>query len=241
MENPLKLEPGAPPLPSAEVHLWVARTDRGIDEIAQMRAVLSSDEQGRAASFIFDRDRNRFIAARAILRGLLASYLAAAPASIGLRYNQWGKPRLARRFARSGLRFNLSHSNDLAVYAFATATEVGVDVEEIRPGFAAEGIAEQFFSRAEVLALRSLPRELQAEGFFNCWTRKEAYIKALGGGLSIGLSNFDVSLRPRERAAILRAPGSEQCRLASFQLERDYVAAVAVGCPNDPVVKLRRI
>ena len=126
------------------------------------------------------------------------------PESISLEYNPWGKPALAAGFADSDIRFNLSHSHGVAAYAIARGREVGVDVEMLRPDFASGGIAERFFSRTEIESLRSLPREHQTRAFFVCWTRKEAYVKALGCGLSIDLGSFDVSLRPEERPALLR-------------------------------------
>ncbi|HKP10473.1 MAG TPA: 4'-phosphopantetheinyl transferase superfamily protein, partial [Blastocatellia bacterium] len=124
-------------------------------------------------------------------------------------YSEHGKPSLAG--SHSGdLRFNVSHSHELALFAFTWGRELGVDIEWIRPEVAGEQIAEQFFSRDEVATLRALPPGRQAEAFFNCWTRKEAYIKARGEGLSLPLHLFDVSLAPGEPAALLRAAMSDE-------------------------------
>jgi 4'-phosphopantetheinyl transferase len=180
-----------------------------------------------------DVHRNRFVAARALLRDLLAGYLAEPPAAIRFAYNEWGKPALAPGFAALDVRFNLSHSQDLALYAFALEREVGVDLELIRGDFANERLAENFFSPAEVAALRALPREHQARGFFNCWTRKEAYVKARGQGLSIDLKSFDVSLAPGEEARFLRGEDCRGWSLASLAPADGWVAALAThGTPT---------
>jgi len=146
---------GAAQLSHSDVHLWIAYLDRSPDEIGRMGATLTRDELERASAFSFERDRSRFIAARAILRRLLGQYTGCEPRSIRLDYTPWGKPVLAVESASRGIRFNLSHSHGLAVYAVAGGREVGVDVEIIRPDLVNERIAEHFFSRAEVEWLRT--------------------------------------------------------------------------------------
>ncbi|MGH9809607.1 MAG: 4'-phosphopantetheinyl transferase family protein, partial [Terriglobia bacterium] len=163
-------------------------------------AVLSADERDRAGQFRFDRHRRRYIARRGILRELTGSYLGCNPADVVFVYNARGKPALRDR----DLQFNLSHSHGMALYAFRRGSAVGCDLEWRDPKFAAEQIPERFFSGDEVHALRSLPLSHQTEAFFNCWTRKEAYVKAAGQGLSIALDSFDVSLAPKEPAVFLR-------------------------------------
>jgi 4'-phosphopantetheinyl transferase len=160
---------------------------------------LSEDEQRRAHRFHFAEDRRRFTVARGVLRALLARYLGNNPATLQFVYNIHGKPRLPENHP---LRFNVSHSGGLALYAVAWNREIGVDIERLRPEFAGEAIAERFFSRNEVAILRSLPPPLVVTAFFNCWTRKEAYIKARGKGLAIPLDQFDVSLHPGEPAQV---------------------------------------
>jgi 4'-phosphopantetheinyl transferase len=211
-----------------EIRIWFCRLDRADAELAQMRATLSEDEATRAARFFQDRDRNHYIVARATLRKLLAIQLGCAAEEVCFEYNEWGKPALPAGFARRDIRFNLSHSHGVAVYAITGERDVGVDVESVRPEFATETIAENFFSRHEVIALRSLPLEQQPDGFFNCWTRKEAYVKARGEGLSIELASFDVSLKPGEPAAILRAVDRAKWSIASFRPEPGRVAAIVV-------------
>jgi 4'-phosphopantetheinyl transferase len=223
-KDSVKLQPG-------EVHVWFARLNRTPDRLARMRTVLDSDETARAARFVMDKHRNRFIAARAMLRDLLAGYLEQPPESIRLVYNEWGKPALAPGFAPLDLRFNLSHSGDLAMYAFALARDVGVDIEMIRADAAGDRIAENYFSPTEVATLRALPPDKQLEGFFNCWTRKEAYVKARGAGLSIDLKSFDVTLTPGDPAKILRTPDSSRWSLSSFKPEQDCIAAIAIEGP----------
>jgi 4'-phosphopantetheinyl transferase len=221
----VKLQPG-------EVHVWFARLDRTPARLTRMRTILNAEETARADRFYMDVHRNRFIAARALLRDLLAGYLAQPPEAISFAYNEWGKPALAPGFVASDLRFNLSHSQELAMYAFVLERDVGVDLEMIRADVASEKIAENFFSRREVETLRALPREHQAEAFFNCWTRKEAYVKARGQGLSIELDSFDVSLIPGEEAKILRGDDCRNWSIASFKPEQGWVAAMATqGSP----------
>lgn len=217
----LKLQPG-------EVHVWFARLDRTPARVARMRTILNADEMARADRFLMEVHRNRFIAARALLRDLLAGYLGQRPAAVAFAYNEWGKPALAPGFAPLDLRFNLSHSQNLAMYAFALGRDVGVDIEMIRAEVAKESVAENFFSPWEVRTLRALPREQQAQAFFNCWTRKEAYVKARGQGLSIVLASFDVSLAPGAEAKILRGDDCRGWSLVSFEPERDCVAALVM-------------
>src|SRR5208282_211708 len=169
------------------------------------------------------------------LRKLLAAHVGCAAESIRFDYNRWGKPAIAAGLAPRDIRFNLSHSQGFAVYAIACNREVGVDVETIRPGFVSEQIAEHFFSRNEVRALRSIPPNQQSEAFFNCWTRKEAYIKARGEGLAIELASFDVSLKPGEPAAILRAADRAKWSLVAFRPDSERVGAVAIEGSADEI------
>jgi len=161
-----------------------------------LQGVLSAEEQARAERFYSPVDRARYAAGRGILRALLARYLGIPAGDLRFRTNAHGKPALESDHGPADLRFNLSHSHGLALFAFALRREVGVDLEFIRPSRTEGRLAERFFSPQEVAALRALPESAQTEAFFHCWTRKEAYIKARGGGLSIGLSSFAVSLAP---------------------------------------------
>jgi 4'-phosphopantetheinyl transferase len=197
---------------------------------------LSPDELARAGRFRFDRHRRRFIAARAALRAVLAGYLGQHPRKIQFLYGEHGKPHLDDP---PPLEFNLAHSGELALIAVTGTHAVGVDVELERDNVADEGIAERFFSASEVAALHSLPTEQRQAAFFRCWTRKEAFLKATGKGLSFGLDQFSVSLLPAEPAALLSVPtGTENpARWSFFHLDpgTGYQAALAVRGVTDSV------
>jgi 4'-phosphopantetheinyl transferase len=198
-----------------------------VNELAQC---LSADERRRANRFAFERDRRRFIVGRAWLRRQLASRLSLRPEIVEIEYGPRGKPVLPARLADSGLRFNVSHSEDLAVYAFARGREIGIDVEAVRAIEDADAIAARFFSARENSAYRALDSRDKPLGFFSCWTRKEAFIKALGDGLYHPLDSFDVSLAPGEPARLLRVGGvpGDRCgwNLESFSPAPGFVAAV---------------
>jgi phosphopantetheine--protein transferase-like protein len=186
-----------------EVHVWRATLDRSEAEIRELRQTLTADEQRRADRFVFEKDRIHFTAGRGILRALLAAYLGHDPRALRFTYNLQGKPALAGETGPAAPRFNLSHSHGLALFALAWDRELGVDLEWMRPDFASEEIAERFFSPQEVAVLRKVPLGQRPEAFFACWSRKEAYIKARGMGLSIPLDQFDVTLAPGEPACLL--------------------------------------
>jgi 4'-phosphopantetheinyl transferase len=182
----------------------VTRLDEGIDVARAMAPLLSHVEQERASQFALERDRSRFVIARGRLRQLLGVRLNVAPRSVQLVYGPRGKPALGPTFAGSGLRFNISRSADVAAYAFARGREIGVDVEHVRTIPDADDIVAHMFSPRENVAYFALSPRDRTLAFFNGWTRKEAFIKALGDGLSYPLDRFDVSLSPREPARILR-------------------------------------
>jgi 4'-phosphopantetheinyl transferase len=188
-----------------EVHVWSACLD-DLPEAA-LRAPLSPDERERGGRFHFERDRRRFVTARGLLRALLGRYLDVDPADLLFGYGPRGKPFLA---GRDELRFNLSHSGGLALLAFARGCEVGVDVEQVRPVPESEDIARHCFSAREGEELRSLRADERGAAFFRCWTRKEAFIKATGDGLSLPLDAFDVTLAPGEPARLLRVRGEPE-------------------------------
>lgn len=192
---------------------------------------LDTGERERAARFHFEHDRNRFIVAHGALRIILSRYLNVTPVRLRFGFNAYGKPSLDDEAGASKIRFNMSHSGGLALYAVAFEREIGVDVEYMRADLAGKEIAERFFSRRETEALNTLAPEVLTEAFFNCWTRKEAYIKARGEGLSHPLHAFSVSLVPGEPAALLSVEGDAQ-ELARWTLVElmpnpDYKAALA--------------
>ncbi|MCI0476881.1 MAG: 4'-phosphopantetheinyl transferase superfamily protein, partial [Anaerolineales bacterium] len=220
MAQSRKLRPG-------EVHLWWSSLSatESVSEVL-VSAVLSSDEQVRAARFHFARDRRRFILTRGMLRHGLAMYVDQRPQDIRFEYGAHGKPRLD-----SDVTFNLAHSHDMVVCAIARGRAIGVDVERTEPMRDWAHIATKTFSRAEQDELFALELSEQLAGFFNGWTRKEAYVKARGDGLAIPLDSFDVSLKPGEPARLLgnRLDASEVGRwsLAAIGLPQDYVGAIA--------------
>jgi medium-chain acyl-[acyl-carrier-protein] hydrolase len=219
-----------PPLADGEVHVWRAALEQPADRLEVLRRTLAPDERQRAERFHFERDRRHFVAARGLLRTILGRYLDRDPGGLQFGYNPQGKPMLAGE--GSGLRFNLAHSHGLALFAVSRGRELGVDLERIRPEFAGEPVARRFFSPREVAALGVLTGERRHEAFFVCWTRKEAYLKATGKGLTLPLDCFDVSLLPGEPAALLatRHDPAEAGRwsLRALAPGRGYAGALAV-------------
>jgi 4'-phosphopantetheinyl transferase len=224
-------------LGSDEVHVWRVSLFEPPSQIESFLHTLAADEQTRAERFYFQRDRERFIIAHGVLRAVLGLYLNRAPECLSFCYRSHGKPALTRESGEDAISFNMSHSHGVALYAVARGREVGIDLEFIRGDLDVEQIAERFFSRREIATLRALPIDLRKYAFFLCWTRKEAYIKARGEGLSSPLDQFDVSLIPGEPAALqsTRPDSAEALRwsLQELTLASGYVAALAVegrGC-----------
>lgn len=204
-------------MPAREVHVWLACLDRSEWASEQLGTLLSSDERARAGRFHFVRDRRRFTAARGLLRMILGRYLGVDPREVEFSYGKHGKPALSRRFG-SDFRFNTSHAGGLALFGLTRSAELGVDLEAIRPLPDAEQLAERFFSVREVAGLRAVPPARRSESFFNCWTRKEAYVKALGSGLAHPLDRFEVSLAPGERARLVNvADDPEEAKRWTFR------------------------
>ena len=217
---------------NAPIEMVVKTLDTDESHNRAALALLCATERQRAARFAFERDRRRYIAGRAHLRQLLGARLGEAPEAIEFIYGRRGKPALAPRLAASGLRFNLAHCGGVAIYAFAQGREIGVDIEKVRQLRDADHVAARFFTPRENCDYQALAGAERAQGFFNCWTRKEAFIKALGGGLHVPLGCFDVSLAPGEPARILRLgrrPG-ERCgwQLVDLQPAPGYAGAAAV-------------
>ena len=181
--------------------------DQAPSQIQGFLHTLAPDEQARASRFYFARDREHFIVARGVLRAVLGCYLHRAPEYLAFCYGDHGKPGLARQCDEDAIRFNVSHSRGLALYAVARGRQVGIDIEHIRFDLAVAEIAKRFFPRREAAMLLALPTEAQRQAFFRCWTRKEAYIKALGDGLSLPLDQFDLPPAAEEPDM---APGAQQ-------------------------------
>ena len=198
--------PHNPQLSSGDVHVWQAGLDVSPVHLTFYESLLANDEKERAERFLFERDMNQYIAGRGILRVLLGRYLKKPPLGINISYSDYGKPHLPS----SELQFNLAHSGDMALYAFCLGDAIGVDVEVERELSDTLAIAERFFSPAERATLKSLPQEQQIPAFFRCWSRKEAFIKAVGEGLSYPLDAFDVTLTSSDPPRLLSIHGSAE-------------------------------
>lgn len=224
--------PAGPPSPfltDDEVHVWRVHLDRV--SRADVEKALADDDQTRAARFRFEIDRQRFLIARGSLRIILSRYLQTAPRSIEFTPGPHGKPEIVASQLGIDLRFNLAHSQELALIAISLGRDVGVDLEFMREDFAGDEIADRFFSKNEIEQLKKVAPESRTSAFFNCWTRKEAYVKARGDGLSFPLDQFDVSLAPDSRATLLgnRIDPTETARWDLVELSPDpeYAAAIA--------------
>ncbi len=222
-------------LTERDVHIWqidLTRKQHGID------SMLSLTEHERAARFHFEQDRVKFKTARAALRSILGRYLHASPSDLKFGQTEYGKPFLEDS-TDDLLRFNLSHAGDMALLAVTRAREIGIDVELMRSDFATDEVAQNFFSSSEVAELAGLSPKEKTRAFFNCWTRKEAYVKALGEGLSMPLHVFDVTLAPDSPAAMLsnRSDSSETARwiFHHIALPNSYVGALVIEATPAPL------
>jgi 4'-phosphopantetheinyl transferase len=219
-------------LSSEDVHVWSALLDQPMPLFRKLAETLSVDEWMRGKRYYTERDRTRFVVRRGVLRMLLGRYLDVEPHQIQFRYGPYGKPVLAWPAISRHIHFNLSHSDGLGLYAVTRDRQIGVDVERVRPLPDAEQIALHFFSPRENAALHALSSNERQEAFFNCWTRKEAYLKATGGGLACPLNTFEVSLTPGEPTRLL-SNSSDPQELTRWSLQTltpapGYVAALAI-------------
>jgi len=221
--------PASLSLATGEVHVWRLELDQPESVLTEFRQTLEADELERASRFRFEKHRRHFVAGRGGLRYVLSRYMDLKAEEFRFSYGAFGKPALVGE----GLRFNMSHSHDVALFAVAADRELGVDVEHIRADFATEDIARRFFSRVEVATFNGLPQHEQVAAFFRCWSRKEAYIKAIGRGLSEPLDAFDVTLAPHETVALLRAEGKDVSRWEMFDIDagEGYASALLVEAP----------
>jgi len=228
--------PSAPTFPTGRVDVWRVR----LDELATAGAegsVLSSDEIARAGRFHFEKDRIFFTQYRSALRALLAGYLAIPATEIRFEYLANGKPRLRAEQNPHALQFNVSHSANMAVIAVGSEHRLGVDIEKIRADVDTASLAERFFSLRERAGLQALPDHLRVAGFFACWTRKEAFLKATGDGLSFPLADFSVTAHPDLNPELEEINGNTEAGklwfLADLSVVDGYRATVALEhCPS---------
>ncbi len=227
---------GAPRIALSEVQVWHGSIELAPTDLRRAEQLLSADEKERAQRFHFDEHRNRYVAGRGILRTLTGAQLGIEPSALSFLYTEFGKPYLSAETVdieseRSHLQFNVSHSEGYAAFALTWNRRVGVDVERVRDDIKCLDLAERFFSRAENQALRDVPQDAIAAAFFRGWTRKEAYIKALGEGLSHPLDQFDVSLESNPKNALLTTrPDAEVAghwQLRPFAARSGYAGAIA--------------
>jgi 4'-phosphopantetheinyl transferase len=222
--------------PRDEVHVWRSRVDWSPEGLAGLKRILSPDERARVDRFLFEKDQRSHLVSRGWLRVLLARYLDMPGDQFGFDYGVHGKPCLRGRGTRSPhqapLQFNVSHSGELVLIALTAGRALGVDVERIRPDTKTVELAERYFSAHERAALAGVGPDLQHDAFFNAWSRKEAYIKAQGTGLSLSLDSFDVTLAPGDVAQLIATrPDPAEARrwsMRAFDVAAGYKAAIVV-------------
>jgi 4'-phosphopantetheinyl transferase len=226
-------------LPQHEVHLWTDTLTSEAPTIAEAKKLLSLNEINRAERFLREVDHDHYVVSHSLVRKILARYLGISPAKIAFQNDPFGKPHLDPSINPAGLSFNLSHSGDRMLLGLVRNARIGVDIEEIRPESASMDVAARFFTTRENEDLRSLSGQEQIHAFFNCWTRKEAYLKAVGCGLSASPKDCEVTLKPSDKPAILRQIPTEQppstWSLFHFSAGQ-YISAIAVNLPT-PTLK----
>lgn len=224
-----------------QVHLWRASLDLPSDRVKDLERFLSPDELNRAKRFVVRSARDRYTVARAVLRNILSRYLSAAPADLRFSYTEFGKPGLAH--PSSSVGFNVSHSHNLAVYALTTGGPVGVDVEYLyrRAIMDRLKIAHRVFSDREYNELATTPSYRRDRAFLACWTRKEAFVKAIGQGLSCPLDQFDVTVDPDDPPRLLAthwdAADAERWSMVSVDPGPDYIGALALTGQNPQITR----
>ncbi len=222
-----------------EIHIWQASLNGEVTVLHTLQRLLTEEEAAKASQFRFEKDQHHWIIARGTLRVLLGRYLNVDPGLLRFDYNAYGKPALSSPFNERQLHFNVSHSHAVALYAFTYARQIGIDIEYMRSDIDYEQLAHYSFSPNEQAVLYALPKAMQQQAFFNCWTRKEAYIKAKGKGLSLPLDLFDVSLRPGDPARLLSSREASQETISWSMRELlpgpNYVGAVVVEGSERPM------
>lgn len=222
------------PIQKNEVHIWRFSLEPGDEVFAISEKSLTTAELKQADKFLSEKRRKQYIAARGQLKILLGRYLRTSPKSLEFSLNQYGKPYLPNSLP--ALYFNISHSHKLALAGFSSDLEIGVDVEYKRPDWSGLHIAERFFAEEEVRELNNLPMQYQHQAFFECWSRKEAYIKARGTGLATPLRKFTVSINPERPAKLLSTihepKAVDQWSLKNILVHHDYSAAAVANAKN---------
>lgn len=223
-----------PTITTDEIHVWVAVLDFSEDKLADFYKTFSEHEQTRAKHFHFEKDRKRFIGARGVLRTLLSQYIIGDPKNIQFTYSSHGKPALVND---PSLRFNVSHSQNVALFAFSKQYELGVDIETMEKSREIVAIAKRFFTANESKLIDHLKGKAQNQAFFNGWTRKEAFLKALGMGLSYPLKQVEVTMSPEDPAKFIalydKNLNMNDWSLYNLKYTDNFAAALVVkGIPN---------
>jgi 4'-phosphopantetheinyl transferase len=225
-----------PSIESEDVHLWRADLELKDTEIKRLGAILSRDERERASRFYFSDHRNRYIAARGLLRLILAGYLGVSPERMHFSYTRYGKPFLTSPTRAYSLNFNVSHSECMALYGFTVDRRIGVDIELVREIAQMAQMAKRYFSPVEIAQLEGLSGEELTRAFYDCWTLKEAYLKAKGVGLHYALDHFSVSVRSSESTVLIEnidePEDVPQWKLKAVTAGTGYSSAVAVEGKN---------
>lgn len=217
-------------LRSPEIHIWRIDLTQPIERCTKFEELLASEEIEKRNRFCFQRDRVRFAISHVATRDILSRYVRANPRVIRFRNNAFGKPELSPDFNLPGISFNLSHSGNWAILALAHSIAIGIDIEEVHSDFLPLEVAQHFFSELEVRVLSALSESERMYAFFECWTRKEAYLKARGGGLAIPLGSFDVSFGIGQKPLLLavrpECEDKRQWTLYDCEVDEGYKAAL---------------
>ncbi len=218
-------------LANDEIHIWCTSLDQPTSLAERLVCTLSTDERAKAQRFYFEEDRKRFIVRHGILRMILGCYSGVEASELWFFYGRNGKLRLADTFRNGTILFSMSSSEGLALYGFTRNREIGVDVECVRDIPDMDQIAELIFSATEALAYRALPDHLKREAFFSCWTRKEAFLKATGDGLSLPLNKFELAVDPGGPAKRLNIDTDMKsaCRWSIYDLKPALGFAAAIA------------
>lgn len=199
-----------PSLPHGEIHIWQADLNLQADHTDILWPLLSDREKPRAASFHFEQDRNRYIIAHGTLRQLIGRYLNVPAQEVLFNYGDYGKPELDTEHADGHIYFNMSHSSGTALYGFARACPIGVDIEKIKEISEMDNVVDQFFSANEKKIFNKFAPAKKMRAFYRCWTLKEAFVKATGQGLNFPLNSLDVSIDPDEAPRLFKVNGDEK-------------------------------
>ena len=217
-----------PALEPDQVHLWRIELNKFRQSVPELRLEMSNEEISRAGRFVHYKDAENYIVGRSILRRLLGNYLGVDRTKIAIENGEFGKPHVAKHMNAKQLKFNVSHSADFCLIAARWGSEIGVDLEKVREDVMVEGLASRYFAGDEIAELQALPVALRRLGFFLCWTRKEAYVKAKSLGLHIPLDQFAVTLTPGGPVR-LRSNDSNEWSMESLEPAPQYVGALVTA------------